>query len=328
MKIVAFDVRGDEERYLQKTARELGVELVTVPGSPTLGSLDVVEGCQGVSVLGQAKIDAPLLEAWRRLGVEYLSTRTVGFNHIDLRRARELGIRVCNASYAPNGVADFAVMLMLMCLRNYKMALWRSQSNDFSLAGLQGREMKDLTIGVLGTGRIGYAVIKNLSGFGCRILAHDAYRNDKVAQLAEYVDLETLYRESDVITLHTPFSLETYHMINVESLDHMKDGVIIINCARGELADPEALILGIESGKIGALGLDVVEGEQGIAHVDHRQDILANRSMAYLRQFPNVVMTHHFAFYTDAAVQSMARCGVEGIVTMARGETCPTELKG
>ena len=131
---------------------------------PTVENAVLTEGCQGVSILGQGKIDGPLLDVWHSLGVRYLSTRTVGYDHIDLTYAKKLGIRVCSASYAPNGVADFAVMLILMCLRHYKQAIWRGQVNDFSLNGLQGREMKDLTIGVVGTGKIGALCMDTCEG--------------------------------------------------------------------------------------------------------------------------------------------------------------------
>lgn len=176
-----------------------------------------------------------------------------------------------------------------------------------------------LTVGVVGTGRIGAAVIRLLSSFGCRVLAYNRTQSQEISAYAEYVDLDTLYGSADMITLHVPLTEKTHHMINRESLRKMKDGVVIINCARGELAENDALIEGIESGKIGALGLDVVEDETGITHVDHRIDILSNQKMAYLRQFRNVVMTPHMAFYTDTAVRNMVRCGVQGILYMAEG---------
>lgn len=327
MKIFAYEVREDERESFEKMRREWKVELGMSEAVPSPETALLAEGCGGVTILGQGTIDGELLKIWREAGVRFLSTRTMGYNHIDLEAAQREKIQVCNANYPPTGVADFTVMLMLMCLRNYKPAMWRGQVNDFSLRGLQGREMKDMTVGIMGTGRIGCAVMKNLSGFGCRLLAYDLYENEKVKELAEYVDLDTFYRECDIISLHMPLLESTYHLVNKESLQKMKDGVIIINCARGELADMDSMIEGIESGKIGALGLDVVEGEEGITHVDHRTDILSNRDMAYLRQFKNVVMTQHMAFYTDAAVESMVRCGVEGLVTMKETGTCPTELK-
>lgn len=327
MKIMVYEARADELSELHAQGEALGVELAVSEAVPSLENAALAAGCQGVSILGQGRINAPLLEAWHALGVRYLSTRTVGYNHIDLARARELGIRVCNASYAPNGVADFTVMMILMCLRHYKQAMWRGQVNDFSLQGLQGREMKDLTIGIIGSGKIGAQVIRNLSGFGCRIVVYDVRKNPAVEALVEYVDLDTLLAQSDVISLHMPLLDSNRHMIDRESIAKMKDGVILINCSRGELMDIDALVEGVESQKIGALGMDTSEGEEGIVHEDHRVDILSNRNWFYLHQFRNVIMTQHMAFYTDAAVTSMVACGIRGIWEMAQGRDCGTELK-
>lgn len=326
MKILAFEVRDDEKKGLMETAQELGVELELSSEVPCMENVELVNGFEGVSVLGQGDINSELLSAWKKQGVDYVSTRTIGYNHIDVENARKIGIRVCNARYAPNGVADFTVMLMLMCLRNYKQALWRGQVNDFSLWGLQGKEMRSLTVGVMGTGRIGQAVIQNLRGFGCKILAYDPHPKADLMDVAEYVSLEELYRRADIITLHMPLIPTTKYIINRESISMMKPGVIIINCARGPLADPDALIEGIESEKIGALGLDVIDGEEGITHVDHRVDIISNQKMAYLRQFRNVVMTQHMAFYTEEAVASMARCGIAGILDMAENKKGQWEI--
>ena len=326
MKILAFEVRDDEKKGLKETAQELGVELELSSEVPCMENVELVNGFEGVSILGQGDINSELLSAWKKQGVNYVSTRTIGYNHIDVENARKIGIRVCNASYAPNGVADFTVMLMLMCLRNYKQALWRGQVNDFSLWGLQGKEMRSLTVGVMGTGRIGHAVIQNLRGFGCKILAYDPHPKADLMDVARYVSLEELYRRSDIITLHMPLVPATKYIINRESISMMKPGVIIINCARGPLADLDALIEGIESEKIGALGLDVIDGEEGITHVDHRVDIISNQKMAYLRQFRNVVMTQHMAFYTEEAVASMARCGIAGILDMAENEKGQWEI--
>lgn len=327
MKICAYEVREDERASFAECAARCGADVALHREVPSPETAALAEGCTGVTTLGQGKIDASLLDTWAGMGVKYLSTRTIGSDHIDLGHAAQIGIQVCNASYPPSGVADFTVMLMLMCLRHYKQALWRGQVNDFSLMGLEGRELGDLTVGVMGTGRIGQAVMQRVRGFGSKILAYDPHPINAVRQYAEYVSMEELFSRSDLITLHMPLMPSTRHLINKNTLAQMKDGVVIINCARGDLADVDALIKGIERGKIGALGLDVVEFEEGITHVDHRIDILSNRHMAYLRQFRNVVMTQHMAFYTDTAVRSMVRCGVEGLVQMAQTGTCPTELK-
>ena len=192
----------------------------------------------------------------------------------------------------------------------------------------KGKELHDLTVGVMGTGNIGRTFVQLLSGFGCRILAYDlhenyidhfmtVHENEDVKKYATYVDKDTLLKESDAISLHLPLFKSTYHLINKETIQKMKDNVILINCSRGELIDTEDIIEAIESKKIGALGLDVIEGEEGITHIDHRSDILSNKNMAYLHQFPNVIMTQHMAFYTNTAVKNMVKSGIKGIIEMA-----------
>jgi lactate dehydrogenase-like 2-hydroxyacid dehydrogenase len=326
MRIYAYEVREDERDKFEQMKKKHQIDLVLSPDVPSLENAEHVKGFDGVSMLGQGRADEELLMKYREYGIRYLSTRTIGYNHIDLDAAKRLGIRVCNAGYPPNGVADFTVMLILMCLRNYKQAMWRGQVNDFSLPGLMGQDLKCMTVGIMGTGRIGVQVIKNLSGFGCRMLAYDVCERDEVKEYAQYVDLDTIYKECDIISLHMPLLPSTSHIINRESIQKMKDGVIIINCARGELTDIDALVEGIETTKIGALGMDTVEGEEGIIHEDHRIDILPNRNWFYLHQFRNVIMTQHMAFYTRQAVDSMVQCGVEGIIGMSECGTYPTML--
>ncbi|MDO4299747.1 MAG: D-isomer specific 2-hydroxyacid dehydrogenase family protein [Lachnospiraceae bacterium] len=326
MKIIVYEARPDEYQDLHDQAAQLDIQLDITDEIPSLDNSSRALGCDGVSILGQGKIDRELLDVYQKSGVRYISTRTIGYNHIDIAYAEKIGIRVCNACYPPNGVADFTVMMMLMCLRHYKQALWRGQVNDFSLTGLQGREMKDLTVGIIGTGKIGGQVIQNLSGFGCRMLAYDHRENPSAAKLAEYVTMDRLLTESDIISLHVPLLESNRHMINRETIRKMKDGVILINCSRGELADMEALIEGIENEKIGALGIDTSEGEEGIIHEDHRTDILSNRNWFYLHQFRNVIMTQHMAFYTDSAVAHMVACGIRGIYEMAHDLPCKTEV--
>lgn len=314
MKIAVYELREDEISEFDKISQEFKLDLVKTKETLNSATVAFAKGCQGVTTLGHSTLDKAMLESLKNIGIKYISTRSIGFNHIDIHKARELGLRVSNASYAPNGVADYTIMLILMTLRNYKPALWRGQVNDYSLEGLQGRELRNLTVGVMGTGKIGKAVIKNLTGFGCRVLAYDLYQEEEVKSLASYVDLNTFYRECDVITLHTPLLDSTYRIINKATLDKMKKGVILINCARGELMDIQDIIEGIEEEKIGALGLDVFENEEEIYHRDRRTHIIKNREMAYLRQFPNVILTQHMAFYTEEAVRSMVRCGIKSLV--------------
>jgi len=327
MKIIAYEVRGDEGKYFEEIAEKLNVEIIYCKETLNEETIELAKGCMGVTILGHSNIDSAMLDKLMELNIKYISTRTIGYNHIDMDYARKIGVKVANSSYEPNGVADFTIMLMLMSIRKYKQAMFRGNVNDYSLEGLQGKEMKDLTVGVLGSGKIGETVINQLQGFGCKILVYDTFQKDKVKEMATYVELDTLYHESDIITLHMPLLKATHHMINKESISKMKKGVVLINCARGELMDIEAVTDGIEAQRIGALGLDVIENEEGIYHQDRRSDILNNRQMAYIRQFPNVTMTQHIAFYTDAAVCSMVNGGVSSLVSFINTGSSEGDIK-
>lgn len=326
MKIAVFEMREDEQAKMEQLALQYDLSLATTGEVLCERTLSLAAGCEGVTTLGQSLLDGPMLELLKAQGVRFVSTRTIGYNHIDIAHAKQIGLKVCNASYAPNGVADFTIMLMLLVLRSYKPAMWRQQVNDYSLGGLIGKELHNQTVGVIGAGKIGAEVIRLLHAFGCPVLIYARHEREALRQYGRFVDLETLFQQSDIISLHVPLSADTRYLINSGTISRMKDGVILINTARGELMDIQALISGIENKKIGALGLDVFEHEQGIYHADRKTDIIKNRDMAYLRQFPNVVMTQHMAFYTDAGIESMVTCGIEGLVSFAQNGSYAHEL--
>ena len=177
MKICVYDILDYEEPILERLQSQIGEELVRVRAPLTESSLALAEGCCGLSILGYSRVDRPLLEAMVQMGIRHISTRTIGYDHIDTAAAKELGVHVYHAYYEPNNVADFTVMMMLIMLRKAKISICRALVNDFSLDGLMGRELRSLTVGVIGTGKIGAAVIRNLSGFGCKILAFRGWRN-------------------------------------------------------------------------------------------------------------------------------------------------------
>lgn len=327
MKFIAYEVREDEIPFFEQLSKNLGIEVNLVNDVLHEGNVELARGYDGVTVLGRSEVNAVVLDSLKELGIKYVTARTIGYNHMDVKYANKIGIKMGNSGYAPNGVADYTVMLMLMCLRHYKQAMFRGNVNDYSLVGLKGKEMRSLTIGVIGAGKIGKTVIQNLQGFGSKVIVHSEFIDDSIKDMATYVDLDTLYKESDIITVHVPLLDSTYRMINRMAIDKMKEGVILINTARGELMDIQDLIYGIETMKIGALGLDVFEKEEGIYHKDRRTDIIRNRDMAYLRQFPNVVMTQHIAFYTDEAVESMVECALNGLVQFNRNGESDYEIK-
>lgn len=326
MRVTVYNCREfDEKELFVRYGKELGIELVLCPDAPDMENIALAKGSECVDII-TSKMTRELMEGLAKNGVRYLTTRTIGYDHIDIEAAKEFGIKVANAPYGPHGVADYAVMLILMSIRKMKRIIERTNIQDYSLKGIQGRELKDLTVGVIGTGRIGRTVIANLSGFGCSILAYDLYENDEVKKNASYVTLEELWQQADVITLHAPLTDDNYHMIGEETIARMKDGVVIVNTARGGLIDSQALIAGIEAGKIGAAGLDVVENEFGLYYYDRKSDVLVNRELAILRGFPNVTVTHHMAFYTDDCVETVVRDSLLGCQLFAEGKENPWEV--
>ncbi len=228
----------------------------------------------------------------------YLSTRSVGYNHIDVKLAESVGISVENVTYSPDSVADYTLMLMLMAVRNAKSTISRAQVHDYRLNEVRGKELRDLTIGVIGTGHIGAAVMDRLRGFGCHVLACD--RCPKTS--AEYLPLDELLRQSDLVTLHTPLTADTHHLLNRQRIGQMRHGAFIINTGRGALLDTEALVPALESGRLGGAALDVLEGEEGVFYSDHRRRPIQSQLLLRLQQLPNVLITPHTGYYTDHAL--------------------------
>ncbi len=326
MKVLAYEVEKHEVEHFKRYSEKLNIDLTIVSDLLTLETVSLAKGYEYITINGLSQIDKGLFEKLKEIGVKYVASRCVGYNHMDVKAAKELGIRLSHGTYSPNNVADFAVMLMLMLIRKVKISMCRSNVNDFSLNDLQGREMKDLTIGVIGTGKIGSTVVKNLSGFGCKIIAYARHPNETLEGIAEYVDLETIYRESDIITLHMSLTDGNYHIINSDTIAKMKDGVIIINTARGGLINTEDLINGLETGKIGAAGIDTYEDEEGICHFNHNVSMVTHREMLYLKQFPNVILTQHYAFFTDHAVSDMVENALYSLNEFSKGFSCQCEI--
>ena len=328
MKVTVYNCREfDEKELFLKYEKELGIELVLCPDAPNEENASLAKGSECIDII-TSKMPRELLQIFASYGVKYVVTRTIGYDHIDVKAAKELGMTVANAPYGPNGVADYAVMLILMTIRKMKSIVNRTRVQEYTLKGLMGRELKDLTVGVIGTGRIGRTVLKNLSGFGCKLIAYDVYENEEVKNSGvTYVTLDEMWKQADVITLHAPLTEDNHHMINKEAISKMKDGVMIVNTARGGLIDSEALISGIESGKIGGAGLDVVENEFRLYYYDHKEDILCNRELSILRGFPNVTVSHHMAFYTDDCTETVVRDSLLGCKCFVEGRENPWEVK-
>jgi D-lactate dehydrogenase len=327
MRLFAYALREyDELGYMKEAASQLGFEFDWTSEYPTLDNVSLAAGHDALCIITNP-MPAELLDAFWAQGVRYLSTRTIGYEHIDVAHARELGMRVANAPYPPEGVANYAIMLLLMAQRKVKLLARHSIAQDFGLHGKLGKDISTSTVGVIGTGRIGSTVVRHLSGFGCKILAYDPYTNKEVAKYATYVDLDTLLAQADAITLHAPGLAENYHMLDSAAFAKMKDGVVLVNAARGMLVDTEALVAAVESGKVGAAALDTIENEADLYYRDLSRDVLPNRDRSVLMAFPNVIVSPHMAFYTAEDVRAMIFNSASALLAFSRGEDTPFEVR-
>ena len=290
-----------------------------------MDNVALAKGCDAVC-LTPCDLSHEVIDQMKEIGIKCIATRSIGYDHIDLDYVKSLGMGASRVEYAPETVADYSIMMMLMCCRNICHILKRADIQDFSLKGKMGKDICDCTVGIIGTGRIGQTVIRHLKGFGCKILAYDIYPNEEMKQYADYVSLEELYQHSDIISLHAPATAENYHLLNERAFEQMREGVIIVNTARGSLIDGMALIKALESGKIGHAALDVWEQESGMIYVNRMGDAIANREFALLKSFPNVILAPHTAFYTEKAVNSMAYNAIRCIHDMLDHKENPLVL--
>jgi D-specific alpha-keto acid dehydrogenase len=284
------------------TARHAVTPTIT-SAAASVATAGLSAGNRCISIGHKSQVSQATLLALHRAGVRYISTRSVGYNHIDLSAAELLGISVENVAYSPASVADFTLMLMLMLVRHAKAIVLRSQAHDYRLPEPPGRELRDMTIGVVGAGRIGVEVMERLRGFGCRVLACDSHAEPSL----DCVSLNALLAQSDVVTLHTPLTRETHHLLDRQRISQMKPGAFVINTGRGSLLHTEALLHALESGRLGGAALDVLEGEEGIFYVDQSEKVALHPTLLRLQQLPNVVITPHTAYYTDHALRDIVQ---------------------
>ena len=282
----------------REMAPRFGVTPTIVEAAATEVNIELTAGNRCISIGHKTRLTNSTLLALSRAGVRYISTRSIGYNHINVKYAESLGITVENVVYSPDGVADYTVMLILMAVRNAQSIIRRAGTHDYRLNDARGRELRDLTIGIVGTGRIGAAVMDRLRGFGCRILAHD----QRPKTSADYVPLDELLQQSDIVTLHTPLNADTHHLLNRRRIKQMKQGAFVINTGRGSLLDTEALISALQRGRLGGAALDVLEGEEGIFYADCRNKPVRSKPLLLLQQLPNVLISPHTAYYTDHAL--------------------------
>lgn len=314
MKVVSFSCKPyDKQALIKVFDSQWDSHYLEVPLD--LDSVEYAHGAQAITAFVNDRLDAAVLEKLAHYGVKFIALRCAGFNHVDLDSAKRLGIKVARVpAYSPYAVAEHTVGLMLALNRKLCRAYNRVREGNFALNGLLGFDMHGKTVGIVGAGKIGHLVANMLKAFGCRVLIYDVFECSFCAQMGfEQVDLETLWRESDIITLHCPLTPDTQHIINAQSIAQMKPGVMLINTGRGALMNTGDLIDGLKSKKIGYLGLDVYENEGALFFEDHSSDIIQDDEFERLVSFHNVLVTGHQAYFTQEALEHIAQTTVDNV---------------
>lgn len=313
LALTVFGCERDEATVFRDRAPYFGVTPVITASPVSEATIELAVGSRSISVGHKTPVTHAHLDALSAAGVRYISTRSIGYNHVDVVHAQSVGITVQNVAYSPDSVADYTLMLMLAAVRHLKAVLRRVEQHDYRLHDARGSELRDLTVGVVGTGRIGAAVLDRLRGFGCRVLAHDG----RQTSAAEYVPLDELLTRSDIVTLHVPLDDGTRHLLDAQRLARMKPGAYLINTARGALVDTAALLDALEDGQLGGAALDVVDGEDGVFYTDRRDAPPGDRTLLRLHELPNVLITPHTAYFTEHALIDTV---VNGIINCLRFE--------
>lgn len=327
MKIVCYGIVAGDIPCFKQAEKDCNVEMILVAEPLNDDNVYLAEGCDAVSVTVSSVVPADKVEKIASYGIKLLAARSVGFNYIDLEACKKHGIRVANTLYNEHCVADFTLMMMLMAVRKAPYILAKSANYDYSVQGMRGKDMKNLTVGVIGTGRIGKAVIERIHGFGSKILAFDLYPNESLKDMVEYVSQEELLKQSDVITFHAPATKENYHLINDNTLKTMKDGVILVNTARGDLIENNALLNALDSGKVSCAALDTFEGELGIIRRNFIDDAAKHREVTMLQGHPNIIITPHVAYYTDETRNELVYKSIDNLFKMRDNLPGATEVQ-
>jgi D-lactate dehydrogenase len=318
MDLAVFSTKPYDRRFLEAANAQYGHDLRFFEPRLTPETVSLATGFTGVCAFVNDVLSAPVLRKLAAGGTKLIALRSAGFNHVDLNAAQTLGLTVARVpAYSPFAVAEHALALILTLNRKTHRAFNRVREGNFALDGLLGFDLHGKTVGVVGTGKIGLIFARLMAGFGCEVLAYDPYPNPEVR--ARYVSLPELLEAADIVSLHCPLTPETYHLIGADAVAQMKPGTMLINTSRGALVDTRAVIAGLKSGRIGALGLDVYEEEGDLFFEDLSDRVIQDDVFTRLLTFPNVLITGHQGFFTVEALENIARTTLHNATAFETG---------
>ncbi len=328
IKIAFFDAKPYDREYFERENGAYGFTIKYLTEQLSVDTAVLSKGFDAVCAFVNDRLDAEVIRTLKRNGIKLVALRSAGYNNVDLKAAHGSMHVVRVPAYSPYAVAEHAVALMLTLNRKTHKAYLRTRESNFSITGLTGFDMKGKTAGVIGTGRIGKALIGILKGFGMRVLAYDKYPDKALVDDpgVEYCGLNRLYKESDIISLNCPLNSETVHMINRRSISRMKDSVMIINTGRGKLIDTRDLIEALKNKKIGSAGLDVYEEESEYFFRDYSSSFVDDDTLARLLTFGNVLITSHQGFFTREALGNIASTTLDNVLQFFRSGLLPNEV--
>lgn len=328
MKIAFFDTKPYDKPAFEAYGKANGVEFKYLETKLTEDTVELASGCAGVCVFVNDTVNAAVIDRLVAMGATTVALRCAGFNNVDMQYAfgKVHVLRV--PAYSPYAVAEHTMALLLTSVRRIHKAYIRTRDFNFSLSGMTGFDLHGKTVGVVGTGRIGRVFIDICRGFGMRVLAYDKYPAEGVAdgENVRYTDMDTLLRESDILSLHCPLTEDTYHLLDAAAFAKCKKGVVLLNTSRGALVDAEALLAAIKERKVGAACLDVYEEESDFFFEDYSGHILDDDVLARLISMPNVIVSSHQAFLTEEALDNIAETTVQNLVDFAEKGQCENEL--
>ncbi len=329
LKVLFFDTKSyDKDSFQEALSNFSDIEIEYTKSDLDPRTAALAEGFDAVCAFVSSNVGTQTIEILHQKGIRLILMRCAGFNNVDLETAKKYDIRVMRVpGYSPEAVAEHAMALALAANRRLHKAYNKVRENDFSLSGLMGFNFYEKTAGIIGTGKIGAAMCRICRGFGMKVLAYDVYENPSLKDFVEYVSLDRLLSDSDVISLHCPLMDSTYHLVNIDTIRQMKDGVILVNTSRGALVKTDDLIEGIRMHKFAGVGLDVYEEETNNVFEDRSDEILEHSTTARLLSFPNVMITSHQGFFTREALNAIAETTLQNAVDFNAGLESANDVK-
>lgn len=331
MKIAFFDTHTYDKNAFDSANEAFNHKITYFDFKLNERTVLICKGFDAVCVFVNDSLNTFVLQVLQDFGIKLVVLRCAGYNNVDLNAAQQLGITVVRVpQYSPQAVSEHACALLLALTRKIPQAYVRTKSANFSLEGLEGRTLYGLQAGLIGTGKIGRSMAKNLLGFGMKVCCYDVIPDYKWAQNigVTYVDLKELFTKSDVISLHCPLTEKTKHIINSNSLSLVKKDAVIINTSRGALIDTQSLIEALKKKKIGGAGLDVYEEEKRYFFSDWSGDVISDEKLIRLMTFPNVLITSHQGFLTQQALAEISYTSLQNAYNFEKKRTIENLVMG